>query len=89
MNLGDHAAQSSVLIRDRDRTYTAAFDSVFAGADIRITARQFELRERTRSPIAARTDHSISSHPQAALPLPEKRPFGRSDEITLGGLLPE
>jgi hypothetical protein len=36
MDLGDHAARYRLLIRDRDRKFTAAFDAVFAGADIRI-----------------------------------------------------
>jgi transposase InsO family protein len=36
MNLGDHAEQLRFLIRDRDAKFTAAFDAVFTGADIRI-----------------------------------------------------
>jgi hypothetical protein len=36
MDLGDHAARFGFLIRDRDSMFTAAFDPVFAGADIRI-----------------------------------------------------
>jgi putative transposase len=36
MNLGDQAEQFRFLIRDRDSKFTAAFDAVFAGADIRI-----------------------------------------------------
>jgi putative transposase len=35
IDLGDHAAQFKFLIRDRDSKFTAAFDAVFAGADIR------------------------------------------------------
>ena len=36
MDLGDHTSQFPFLIRDRDSEFTAAFDAVFAGADIRI-----------------------------------------------------
>jgi putative transposase len=46
MNLGDHAEQFRYLIRDRDSKFTAAFDTVFAGADIAI------LRTPVRAPRA-------------------------------------
>ena len=36
MDLDDHAERLRFLIRDRDSKFTAAFDAVFAGADIRI-----------------------------------------------------
>jgi putative transposase len=36
MDLGDRADRFSFLIRDRDSKFTAAFDAVFTGADIRI-----------------------------------------------------
>jgi putative transposase len=36
MNLGEHADQFRFLIRDRDSKFTAAFDAVFIGADIRV-----------------------------------------------------
>ena len=36
MDLGDRADRIRFLVRDRDSKFTAAFDAVFAGADIRI-----------------------------------------------------
>jgi putative transposase len=36
IDLGDRAKQFRFLIRDRDLKFTAAFDAVFSGADIRI-----------------------------------------------------
>ena len=37
MDLGERADRFRFLIRDRDSKFTAAFDAVFTGADIRIT----------------------------------------------------
>jgi putative transposase len=57
MNLGDHAERFRFLIRDRDSKFTAAFDAVFAGADIRII----------RTPVQAPRANAIAEQPIGTL----------------------
>jgi putative transposase len=47
MDLGEHAARFSFLIRDRDSKFTAVFDDVFAGSGVRI------IKTPVRSPQAS------------------------------------
>ena len=49
MELGDRADRFRFLIRDRDSKFTAAFDAVFTGADIRIIRTRSGHLGRTRS----------------------------------------
>jgi putative transposase len=50
MDLGDRAGQFKFVIRDRDSTFTAAFDAVFTDADFRIIRTPVRAPRATRSP---------------------------------------
>jgi transposase InsO family protein len=58
IDLGDRANRFRFLIRDRDSKFTAAFDAVFAGADIRII----------RTPVQAPRANSITERWIGTLP---------------------
>ena len=50
MDLGDRAAEFTVLIRDRDSKFTSVFDAVFASEGMRILRTRYGHLKRTRSP---------------------------------------
>jgi putative transposase len=64
MDLGDRAKQLRFLVRDRDSTFTATFDAVFAGADVRI------IRTPVRAPRANATATATVSSARCAANAP-------------------
>ena len=71
MDLGERANRFRFLIRDRDSTFTAAFDAVFASADIRIirtpirAPRANAIAERfIGTPRRERLDHLLITGPR-------------------------
>jgi putative transposase len=59
MNLDSHVDSITFLVRDRDTKFTAAFDAVFTGADIRI------LRSPIRAPVRTRSWNAGSAAAEA------------------------
>ena len=72
MNLGDHAAQFRFLTRDRDSKFTAAFDTafdtVFAGADIRLI--RTPVQAPRPSPPGQRDRGTVHRHAAPGMPRP-------------------
>ncbi|MDQ3825218.1 MAG: hypothetical protein M3325_05500 [Actinomycetota bacterium] len=68
LDLGNRAAESRFLIRDRDSKFTSVFDAVFASEGIRILRTQWYPGERDR-----RMDRNCSPGTAGPVPILNRR----------------